>query len=156
MEGDQRAAITEYLLGLGGAARRHPRQHMGLPLAHGGQKRDAGEVAVTPHEHAWLYRAQHRGSQALFTDATGSQDGIDDGMGPGLGQGEAAHLGKGTGTLAAGQPPEMQPIGRGVSHLIQRALDGHEPESEAESAFGHRASHGPTLVAKEQAQDRDT
>ena len=54
MQGHQIAAIAQYLLGLAVAARHHTRQHIGLELPDGGQKRDAGEVAVTPHEHAWL------------------------------------------------------------------------------------------------------
>lgn len=116
---------------------------------------DAGKGAVTEHQHAWLQGAQQRRSQALFTAAAGSQDSIDDGRGPSFSQGEAAHLGKGTGTLARGQPPEMETMGRRVGDFIQGAIDGHEPQSKAEGAFGLLAGHGLTLATKEQTQDGD-
>ena len=84
MQRHQIAARASYLLGLGVVVHRHTCQDVGLELAYGRQKLDTGEVAVTQHKHAWLYRAQHAGSQALFTDSTGSQGGIDDGMSTGF------------------------------------------------------------------------
>jgi hypothetical protein len=54
MQGDQITTITKHLLGLGVAVYGNPRQDMGPKLADGGQKLDAGEVAVTHHEHARL------------------------------------------------------------------------------------------------------
>jgi hypothetical protein len=87
----------------------------------------------------------------LLCDSTRSEDGSNDGVGAHFGQVHAAHLRKGTLVLAATHAPKIERIGRGISYLIQGAIDGHEPQPEAKGPFallgGHRSANALEQVA---------
>ena len=87
----------------------------------------------------------------MLCHPTGSEHGIDDGMGSYLCQVHAAHLGKGTLVFAAAHAAKILGIGRGIGYLIQCAIDGHQPQAEAKGPFGllrgHRSANALEEVA---------
>jgi hypothetical protein len=80
----------------------------------------------------------------LFGDTAGGEHGIDDGMNAHFSQIHAAYLRKRTLALPARHTPEVEGIGLCIGHLIQRAIDGHEPQAKAKSSprllGGHRST----------------
>ncbi len=131
-EFDQVGAIGEAARRLGQHASFQARQPV-RPLGTHPGKDGAGEDApIQQDEHLSLDRAQQRGQQMMVTDAAGSHQRIDDGMGARFRQVEAARLRKGTGAFSTGDPPKEGGIGGGISHIFQRAVDGHQAQPEAE------------------------
>src|SRR5437764_799434 len=74
---------------------------------------------------------------------------------PTSGRLEAAHLRKGTAAFALGEATEMRGIGRAVGHLIQRAIQRHQPQPKLKGAGGLRRGQWHTALPKQLAQHRD-
>ncbi len=68
---------------------------------------------------------------------------------PTSGRLQAAHLGKGTLALAAGQAAKMQGISWRIGHLIQGTIDGHQPQAEGKGSPGLWASQGTATLPEE-------
>jgi hypothetical protein len=90
----------------------------------------------------------------LLCNSTRSEDGINDGVAAHFGQVHAAHLRKGTLVLAAAHAAKIERIGRGISYLIQGAIDGHEPQPEAKGPFALLRGHRSANALEEVAQHR--
>ncbi len=89
----------------------------------------------------------------MLCDSTRSEDGINDGVGAHFGQVHAAHLRKGTLVLAAAQAAKIERIGRGISYLIQGAIDGHQPQAEAKGPSGLLSCHWVANALEQMAHD---
>jgi hypothetical protein len=90
----------------------------------------------------------------LLCDSTRSEDGINHGVAAHFGQVHAAHLGKGALVLAPAHAAKIERIGRGISYLIQGAIDGHEPQPEAKSPRGLLGGHRSANALEEVAHER--
>ncbi len=63
-----------------------------------------------------------------------AKKGIDDQMGSALEQINATHLRIGGRTMLAARPTKGQRIGKGVGHVLYRAVDSHQPQAEEKGA----------------------
>jgi hypothetical protein len=74
-------------------------------------------------------------------------------MGAHLCQVQAAHLGKGTLVFATTHAPKIEGIGEGIGHLIERAIDGHQPQAEAKGPLGLLSRHRVANALEQMAHD---
>ncbi len=154
-EFDQVGAVAE--------TAQRPGQHAGFqagqpvrPLrAQAGKDRAGEDAAIQQDQHVGLHRAQQGGQQLVVTDAAGSKERIDDGMGARFRQVEAARLRKGTGAFSTGDPPKEGGIGGGIGHIFQRAVDGHQAQPEAEGPRGLWRGQRATDLPEQAAQYPD-
>ncbi len=92
VQGGQIAAIRELLFVSGEDALRQTGQHMGASCTNGFDQGPRDKAPIHQDQHAWFERRQHASRQSLFGGGAGSQDDLDNGMGSGFNQVEAAHL----------------------------------------------------------------
>ncbi len=152
----QVAAILKDLGGLGEHARFQASQSVGSTGTQGGTDGTREQATIQQHEHVLLQRAHQPFEQMVFTDATGSKQRIHQCMRADFGQVEAAGLRIRAGGGIAVQAPEESGIGRRISHVFQRTIDGHQPEAKGECPRGLWAGKGPTHLPEESAQHANT
>jgi hypothetical protein len=93
------AAIGEHLLFVGKNALGQPNQHMRAACPNGLHQGCRNEAAIHQHQHAGFECGQQPTRQAGFGRLAGSGNDLDDSMGAGFDQVEAAQLGIGTAGL---------------------------------------------------------
>ena len=91
------------------------------------------KATIQQHEHAGLDRAQQGKGSLQFIGPIGAKEGIDHQVGGAFEQVDAAHLRIGSGAMLVAGPTKGQRIGKGVSHVLHRAVDGHQPQAEGKS-----------------------
>jgi len=74
-------------------------------------------------------------------------------MGAHLCQVQAAHLRKGTLVFAAAQPAKIEGIGEGIGHLIERTIDGHQPQAASYGPSGPLRCHWVANALEQMAHD---
>jgi hypothetical protein len=57
-------------------------------------------------------------------------------------------------SVAAAHATKIEGIGGGISHLIERAIDGHQPQAEAKGPSGLLSGHQLADALKQVAHDR--
>ncbi len=73
-------------------------------------------------------------SPLLLMGEIGTKEGIDDQMGGAFEQVDAAHLWVGSRAMLAAGSAKGQRSGKGVGHVLHRAVDGHQPQAEGKGS----------------------
>ena len=77
----------------------------------------------------WIERSKVK-APCQFIGPIGAKEGIDHQVGGAFEQIDAAHLRIGGSAMLVAGPTKGQRIGKGVSHVLHRTVDGHQPQPE--------------------------
>ena len=122
-----------------------PPQHVGTPRPRPLDHLTAVEATVQQQQHPRTDTPQQADRAHPLTGVAGPEAGIEDGVRAALAQIDPLHLREGTGATVAMMPPEGPRIGGRVRDVLGGAINGHQPQAEAEGTRrllgGQRPAH---------------
>ncbi|OLE00627.1 MAG: hypothetical protein AUI36_44340 [Cyanobacteria bacterium 13_1_40CM_2_61_4] len=112
-----------------------PTQHMGPQRPDDLDQACRVKAPIQQYQHAWPDRAQQGKGPLQLMRSRGAKEGIDKQVRGAFQQIDATHLRISGGAMLVAGGPTGQGIGKGVSHLLHRAVDGHQPQAEGKGSW---------------------